>query len=151
MSLIDALTKQLKRDEDTRLRVYDDFDGTPIVTGHTVKGIPTIGTGRNLMDVGIMDEESNLLLSNDIAHVQLQLMNNLPWSQNLDEGRLGVLMNMDFNMGLGRLLQFKQTLELIKLGNYSEASVEMLKSVWATQVGARAHRLAKQMETGQWM
>jgi lysozyme len=41
-------------------------------------------------------------------------------------------------MGIGGLLTFKNTLLLIKTGQYKKAADEMLKSLWAKQVGNRA-------------
>ena len=62
---------------------------------------------------------------------------------------------MVFNMGLGRpgvsgLLSFRNTLELIKNGDYAAASKGMLASKWAKQVKNRALRLARQMDAGTW-
>lgn len=75
----------------------------------------------------------------------------LPWTDKLDEARKGVLLNMSFQLGLGGLLGFKNTLEQVKLGNYAKAAEMMLTSKWAEQTPARAKRLAKQMETGAWI
>ncbi|MNG07498.1 hypothetical protein D3C84_908020 [compost metagenome] len=38
----------------------------------------------------------------------------------------------------------------VEIGDYKSASVEMLNSTWARQVGSRAKRLSKQMLTGEW-
>ena len=73
----------------------------------------------------------------------------LPWWRELDPPRAAVLLNMAYNMGLGGLLAFKNTLAAVRAGNYPAASAGMLASAWARQVGARASRLAMQMRTGQ--
>jgi lysozyme len=39
----------------------------------------------------------------------------------------------------------------IEDGQYGEAAVEMLDSLWAQQTPERAKRLAKQMLTGEWV
>ncbi|MNR52556.1 hypothetical protein D3C85_1724170 [compost metagenome] len=57
---------------------------------------------------------------------------------------------MAFNLGVEGLLKFKNTLRLVEIGDYKSASVEMLNSAWARQVGNRAKRLSKQMLTGEW-
>jgi lysozyme len=57
-------------------------------------------------------------------------------------------LNMCFNLGINRLLGFKKALALIKSGNYTKASEEMLNSLWSKQVGDRSFRLAKMMREG---
>ena len=134
-----GILEQLRRDEGTRLKIYQDSVGKW-----------TIGTGRNLSDVGISQDEADYLLKNDIEKATEQLAQNIPWTSQLDDARHGVLVNMTFNMGIHGLMGFKNTLAMIQAGNYSSAAENMLQSKWALQVGARAARLALQLETGQW-
>ena len=130
---------QLKRDEGCRLTPYKDQVGKL-----------TIGYGRNLDDVGISLDEANTLLQNDVRKAVADVNQHLPWAKGLDDARLGVLINMAFNMGIAGLLQFKNTLALIEAGEFDQAADAMLESKWATQVGPRAHRLAVQMRSGEW-
>jgi lysozyme len=131
------LIDELKRDEGTRLLLYLD----------TIQKW-TIGTGRNLSDRGISMAESDFMLANDINLVMSDLNKNLPWWVNLTESRQRVLANMVFNLGIGKLLGFNNTLAYMKAGDYDKAADNMLKSVWAKQVGVRADRLAKMMREG---
>lgn len=110
----------------------------------------TIGVGRNLDDVGISQDEANVLLQNDIAHVKQYLSSTWPWTDVLDDARRGVLLNMGFNLGLAGLSGFRQMLAKVQEGDFAGAAAEMRDSAWYTQVGARAERLAIQMETGVW-
>jgi len=135
-----TLQEQLTRDESLRLKPYRDSVGKL-----------SIGVGRNLDDEGITREEAEFMLNNDIASHDAALFAALPWVKDLDDARQGVLRNMCFNMGIHGLLGFRQTLALIQQGKYAEAAEEMLNSKWATQVGARAQRLAKQLEEGVWV
>jgi lysozyme len=132
-----TLLAELKRDEGVRLKPYTDTVGKL-----------TIGVGRNLTDVGISDDECTALLQNDIAKVLAQLDRSLPWWRKLDPVRQRVLVNMAFNMGMTGLLTFKNTLAAVQSGSYAAAAAGMLASKWATQVGARAERLADMMRTG---
>lgn len=134
------LVEQLTRDEGLRLKPYRDSVGKL-----------TIGIGRNLDDEGISEEEADFLLRNDLSTHDSALIRALPWITNLDEARAGVLRNMCFNMGIHGLLGFRQTLALIQQGDYAGAAREMLNSHWAEQVGARAQRLAKQLEENVWV
>ena len=131
------LATELTRDEGERLRMYTDTVGKE-----------TIGVGRNLTDKGIRKDESALMLSNDIAETCASLNQRLPWWNTLTDARQRVLANMAFNMGMGGLLGFKNTLELVRTGKYSAAADTMLQSKWATQVGQRAVRLSDMMRAG---
>ena len=57
---------------------------------------------------------------------------------------------MAFQLGIGGLLKFKRALGSIEDGQYKEASMEMLDSLWAQQTPERAKRLSKQMENDEW-
>ena len=130
------LTKQLQRDEGLRLMPYKDSVGKL-----------TIGIGRNLDDRGITEVEALSLLRNDIDIVEAELTK-LPIYRKLDEVRQTVLANMAFNIGVPRLLKFRQTWIALDAGDYAKAADEMLDSTWAQQVGLRAVRLSEMMRTG---
>jgi lysozyme len=55
---------------------------------------------------------------------------------------------MQFNLG-GRLLTFRHALAAMRMADWATAAAEMRSSLWALQVGARADRLARAMETGE--
>jgi lysozyme len=135
------LIDQLKRDEGYKPYAYQDSEGWW-----------TIGYGT-LIDPrkggSIPQDICELLLRRKAEEKNLWLAATLPWTSQLDEVRRTVLQNMSYNLG-AKLLQFKNTLTLVQAGKYEEASVEMLKSLWAKQVGDRANRLAEQMKTGVW-
>jgi lysozyme len=133
-----ALMKaELKRDESVRLKPYRDTVGKL-----------TIGVGRNLDDVGITAHEADFLLTGDIANAIHDLDMALPWWGNLSEVRQRALLNMCFNLGIHRLLGFRNMLEALRKGEYVEASNQALNSKWAQQVGSRAQRIAVQFVTG---
>lgn len=137
----DAMEAQLIAHEGLRLKPYRD-----------TKGKLTIGVGRNLDDVGISRGEALGLLANDIQRAEHFLDLYMPWWTGLDPIRQRVLIDMMFNMGPGDerhgLRSFRNTLQLIKDGDYERASANMLLSKWATDVGTRAHTLSQMMKTG---
>jgi lysozyme len=137
------LKQQLIRDEGVVRHAYTDS-----------LGFTTIGCGR-LIDMrrggGLSPDEIDYLLNNDIKEKTAQVLAALPWASKLNEPRFAVLVNMAFQMGIGGLLRFHRTLGSIEDGQYFEAAVEMLESTWAQQTSTRAHRLATQMETGEWI
>jgi len=94
------------------------------------------------------DEQVNLQLDTDIAAATGALEHALPWVVSLDPVRRDVLINMAFNMGVGKLLGFKNTLAFIQAGKWDEAADGMLNSLWAKQVKGRAVTLSDMMRTG---
>lgn len=116
-------------------------------------GYWTIGVGR-LIDArrggGLTDDEIDYLLANDIKRKTEEVAKALPWISSLNGARQAVLIGMAFQLGTDGLLAFKNTLGKIQAGDFKGAADNMLMSKWATQTPARAMRMAKQMETGEW-
>lgn len=143
MTLYDNLTRQLTGDEGNRAKIYRDS-----------LGYFTIGIGR-LVDPGkngggLRQSEIAFMLANDINERRDDLNRLIPWMNTLSETRQAVLINMSFQLGVDGLLAFKNTLAMVKVGNFSAAAVGMLNSKWATQTPARAKRLSEQMRTDKW-
>ncbi len=137
----EELRAQLIIDEGRVLHAYKDS-----------LGFWTIGVGRLIDETkggGITEEESDFLLLNDINKVHNQLTANVDFYKDLDDVRQQVLCNMAFNLGIGGLLEFKNTLHYIKTGNWIAASQNMKQSLWYKQVGIRAERLAYAMQYGE--
>jgi lysozyme len=139
MNIVD----QLKRDEGVRQVAYQDS-----------LGLWTIGVGRLIdgrkVGAGLRMKEIEQMLLNDIADREQALRLSLPWFDSLDEVRQAVLVNMAFQLGVVGLMQFKDTLNRVREGDYAGAAVAMLQSKWASQTPERAKRVSKQMETGVW-
>lgn len=131
------LRSQLRRDEGFRLKPYRDTVGKL-----------TIGSGRNLDDVGLFPDEVALMLDNDIRSRQ-ESLGRFDWFMALDEARQGALINVAF-MGIPRLLAFTKMIQALEVHDYERAAAELLDSKYAGQVGQRAERLARQLITGEW-
>jgi lysozyme len=133
-------------------------------------GIDTIGIGRNLKDRGISKEEleymdipnmqvvyeygiteadARYLALNDIAIVENELCRVHTCVEDLDAVRQLILMDMAFNMGVPRLCKFAKMWNAIHEKNFNAASVEMMDSKWARQVGSRAKKLSDAMKDGE--
>ena len=69
------------------------------------------------------------------------LERNMSWASDQPEDIKRVLANMCFNLGITRLLKFKNFLAAMENNDWDKAAVEMLDSRWAIQVGPRAIRL----------
>jgi lysozyme len=136
MASIEMLKKMLILDEGDSPTLYK-----------CTAGKWTIGVGRNLDDVPLAKHERMYLLESDIS----RLITNAQIHDiivNIDPVRQAVILDMAFNLGIKGLLKFKGMLEALKSGDYTTASLEMLDSRWATQVGHRATRLAYMMKSG---
>lgn len=107
------------------------------------KGKVTVGIGRNLTDVGLSDEEIDLLWENDVKKVCLALDKTYPWWRNKSQNVQHVLFNLCFNMGIETLNNFIITMDLIEKNKFADAGDALLQSKYATQVGRRAERLAQ--------
>jgi lysozyme len=142
---LQKLIAELRRDEGVRYSPYND-----------TKGIPTVGVGHNLsanpLPAGwkypLNDTQVNSLLDDDLEDVFHDLDRNLPWWTDLNDVRQRVLTNMCFNLGITKLLGFRNTLVYMRQGKYDAAADGMLASAWATQVKGRAQRLADMMRKG---
>ena len=130
--------KQITRDEGRRNLLYLDS-----------LGIPTVGIGRNLRRP-LSDDEVDYLYTNDFFNHKKEMLREYPWMGRLDDARFGAMLNMFFNLGADRFAGFKNMLRDMGAHNWKLAAAEALASKWAGQVGARAQRIAKQIETGEW-
>ena len=114
-------------------------------------GYPTFGVGHLILEtdeehgaeVGtpVSEERVKECLNHDIDIVCTELDKNLSWWSELDNVRQRVMANMCFNLGYPRFSKFKKFLTAMHKQDFETASIEMMDSKWATQVGARAERL----------
>lgn len=131
----------LERDEGFRSLPYQD------TVGVWTNGFGnTHGVGPDTPPVTVA--EALAQLNANFADASDRLGQALPWIKALDPVRQDVLCEMAFNMGLGHLLGFKNTLACVQRGAYAAAAMGMLASEWATQVKGRANILADMMRTG---
>lgn len=133
----ERLKAQLTVDEGKRNKTY-----------RCSAGYLSVGVGRNLDANGLRDSEIDFMLENDITAVEQQLDRALPWWRKMSDARQEVLANMTFNMGIGTMLTFKNTLKAMEQGRYADAADGMKNSLWYHQVGDRAKRLEKMMRAG---
>jgi len=134
-----TILDQLKRDEGRRPEPYQD-----------TRGVWTVGYGHNLTVGALSDDAMEQILRDDVQAVETACLS-LPIWKDLSEARKGVLLNMAFNLGFVGLMQFRAMYVALESGDYETAAAEMLNSTWARQVGARADRLAKQMQEDVWI
>ncbi|OEY66804.1 glycoside hydrolase family protein [Marinobacter sp. X15-166B] len=130
------LKDQLARHEGLKYKPYLDTVGKL-----------TVGYGRNLDDIGIRQDEAELMLKNDIDEVERYLVTVAEY-RGLDPVRQTVIANMCFNLGFNGLMGFRRMWRAIGRRDYAAAAREMLDSKWAAQVGNRSVELASIMQSG---
>lgn len=146
------LVTQLKRHEGFREHVYQDTMGLDTIGyGYCLSQNPLKLTDyeiKNYREFGIKESVAEYILMRCIDEFRKTLLVKIEGFNNLDEVRQDCLINMAFNIGVGGLLKFKNTLAHIRSGQYDLAANEMLDSNWAHQVHSRANELALQMKNG---
>ena len=133
---IGLLADELKIDEGFRECVYTCSAGKL-----------TLGYGHNIEDNPLPEPIAEKLLHSDIAQA-LAKCERFDWFFELDGVRQRVIVNMVFNIGFNGVSKFKKMIAAIEAGLYGAASIEMMDSKWANQVGARALRLSQMMCNG---
>lgn len=132
--------KQLEIDEGRKLEAYKDTLGNwTIGVGHFGDVTP----GQK-----ITNEECDELLDQDFTEALESAKRVCDSFDSLDDARKGVLVNMAFNLGEKNLAGFHNFLALVNRHEFGSAAWHMKSSLWCRQVGNRALRLAKRMETG---
>lgn len=105
-------------------------------------GVWTVGIGHN-MNRPISSLAIDQIYLDDVTDALNECVHAFPWYANLTDARQRVMVELMFNLGLGRLLGFTKFLAAMNAGNYETAASELLDSKWALQVkSARANALA---------
>jgi lysozyme len=145
---------ELVLDEGKKLKAYLDTKKIPTVgIGFNVRANDTTPIiGRKISRAGqvITEEECYKLYEWSIGHVAINpLLKNVPTIFNsLDDVRKRALINLCFNMGIGTLLDFKNTLGELREGDYEGAANNLIKSAWYRQVKTRGPRVVYMIRTG---
>lgn len=125
-------------------------EGLSLTPKKDIDGSTWIGYGHNLSALGIPRVMADQLLEIDLLRVYKELNKHVPWWKGLSEPRRVVLVDMCYNLGMTRFLEFREMLAAVKDGRYDVAADEMLNSLWAKQVKGRAVELAKIMREGRY-
>jgi lysozyme len=130
---------ELIDEEGLSLKCYLDSEGNPTIgVGHLLK--------KPCDDISL--EQAGKLLAEDIKIAKGELREKLLVYAELDPVRQYVLLSMCFNMGIGKLLQFKRMIAALEARNYAMAAWEMQDSKWFKQVKRRGEKLCYMMSHG---
>ena len=137
---INKLREQLKIDEGVKYEIYLDHLGYPTFgIGHLI----TEADEEHGKPVGtpITEQRVNSVFDKDVEIYVSEAKKVFPKLAELPSEAQEVIVNMTFNMGAPRLSKFKKFIAAVEARNWDTASVEMMDSRWARQVGNRAVRL----------
>lgn len=129
----------LKKHEGYKQQMYKDTEGYwTIGIGHlvTAKEIAKF-KNRKLSDAEIrslFDSDLNIAITN--AKKFVPNLNTLPLQVQ------HAIVNMTFNLGINRLMKFKDLRQSLASRDFNKASKDMLNSKWASQVKGRAVELS---------
>lgn len=134
------LSDQLRIHEGVRTHFY-----------RCTSGLATIGVGRCIEEgsLGLSDDEIDYLLENDIRRCKSELLA-FSWFIDLDSVRQDAMVNLLFNLGMTRLLGFKNALAAMGRSDFITAADEFMDSRWAQQVGNRADEVCEMIRTGRY-
>ena len=143
---INKLREQLKIDEGVEYQVYNDHLGYKTLgIGHLV--VPGDLEYDAPVGTSVSEDRVNEIFDKDVITYIDEAKKVFDNLEGMPEEAQQVLVNMCFNMGAPRLSKFKNFIKAIHDEDWSTASVEMLDSKWATQVGPRANRLADRIRS----
>ena len=141
----------LKNHEGLRLKAYQCSKGHwTIGWGHNIYGNRSSLTALMLkLDKHsvITEIEAEQIFKEDVALVLFELRPFL-WFYDLTITRQCAIVDMLFNLGLGKFIGFKKFIAAMEVEDYDAASREMLDSLWATQVKRRAKTLSNMIKAG---
>jgi lysozyme len=151
---MDRLREQLKRQERFADIPYRDNQGWANGYGHWRKNLADLPSS-------ITEPEACVILEQDIKNAIRECAANIKGFELIVPIRQAVLINMCFNMGIGRratattkgsgLLGFKYMIRAVELGDHRWVAREMIKSKWAEKLPRRVLELLFQELTGEWL
>lgn len=152
MPLTTVQASKLEEHEGFRSKVYKCTKGFDTIgIGYCIPANPlklSVNEIKSLYDVGITHDKAIYYLKTVCNQIENKLCKELVWYDALDSNTKYVLIDMSYQMGVAGLLEFKQSLKLVKAGKYAGAAKEMLNSNWAKQTPNRAKSVTDILKTG---
>lgn len=139
------------------LNFEEGFRARPYIDS---EGYPTVGTGFLIGPKGAAISNYTFSLSKNVSDVWLQELVDAKFAEmksnpaiysalkQCNPARSDVLQSMAYQLGTQGLAGFKNTLQMISVGNFTGAAAGMMNSLWAKQTPKRALRHADMMRTG---
>ena len=126
-----SLIENVKESEGFRDRVYK-----------CTQGYDTIGYGFAVKDLVLDEDIADMILERKLNRLESRIDSKFPFTEDLPKNVKDVVIEMCYQLGVSGFSKFKQTISLLRLGNFKEAADEMLQSRWSRQTPNRAQKLA---------
>ena len=131
------LVSSVKAHEGFRTTAYQDTEG-----------VWTIGYGTNLQTLTIDQQTAEKFLIEALDEAYEDAADLPEWEYLDTPARRNVVVEMIYNLGFAGYKKFTRARMFMENQDWQSASLEMLDSKWARQVGNRAKRLAGLMRKG---
>lgn len=140
------LVKDIKQSEGCELKAYQDtLHYWTIGYGHLLPNQEKDWTGYT-----ITQEQADAYLMDDLAQAQARCFHLIEWPKLDTPCRQNAVIELEFNMG-GKWVKFYKTRLDIGNQDWQAAHDDLLKSLWAKQVGkTRSDRIADYLLTGKY-
>ena len=150
--LRENLLASIRKHEGCRLEAYLDTVGVPTIgfgctryrvthsrgPGRTIEPGTVVALGDKISQE---QADSELEVGLDVAIVDLT--ERFPWVSLLPEPAYEALTEMSYQLGIGRLANFKKMLEAVRTRHWGRAIVEAYDSKWRRQTPARFEHVAR--------
>lgn len=154
-----TMDTMLRRDEGVKNQLYWDKLGFPTIgIGHLILATKTRDSGQINAALSrqlgrsvsgsrptISHDEIIRLFEDDLARIQKSMRKNKKIAAALascNKSRQMALENMAFQLGVGGLANFSNSLALIAAQNWKAARASLMNSLWARQTPGRAQRVS---------
>jgi len=125
---------------DPKVRKIIPEDELQVIEGWLPRLKLTVGYGTLLP---LYKEEAEFLLRNRIEKTRKELSERIDFYNDLPETIQEVLLNMGYNMGVPKLMKFKNTLAAAKRNDWQTMADEMVDSDWYRDTKSRAEELVQ--------
>lgn len=163
---VDTAEDWIAYDEGNRLKPYQDSRGIWTVgIGHNLEanGLPAGIVSPDAMSYpaaltflqkrgGLNQAECDELFDSDCYIAETALARLVPWVRELgySSARYAALLNMIFNMGETKMVEFKNFLGFMAAGKFDDAANDLRQTLVFRQLPKRYCRIADTIETGNW-
>ena len=135
---IERVKNTIKVNEGIRDKAYKDTLGNWTTgVGHLIK----IPDEDYLIKKKLTEEEINIIFNTDLNQA-IDDARKFIDETSIDEVAFEIVVDMAFNLGLPKLMLFKNFKKALLENNYVKASDEMMDSLWAKQLPNRAGKLS---------
>jgi lysozyme len=122
------------------IKKNEGFKGMPY---NDSRGYPTIGFGTLLP---LNEEEAELLLQYRLSNIEDEIKEKVPYFDILPPVVKEVLFEMGYQLGVPKMMKFKQMFAAIKDGDWEGMIREMKDSRWYKQTPNRVNVLTKKIK-----